>query len=183
MRTSLFDRVPYDEIARRRGAVYGVVRAGDCDRLRGLVDDDGRIEMSVTAAVAARGVQLSGHVSGEVTLTCRRCLGPVAWRFRRPVSLLVVGSEADMCALADDVEAHHAPALAGRPLDVLQEEVLLAMPDHPEHAPGECAAPAAGVDVEDEEQAAARRRQAEVQRPFDALEVLKKRSDGDSNSE
>lgn len=182
MHLSLFERVSYEDLAERNATVAGSVRVGDCGRLEGLAGEGGTLALEAVVSRHPQGVHLEGTVRGEVSLECRRCLGPVPWHIERRLDLLVVGSEDAMRALPDEVEAHHAPALAGQLVDVLQEEVLLALPDHPAHEPGQCAAPGAPAGIEVIDQAAAedgRDAGMQTQRPFAVLDVLKKRQQGD----
>jgi uncharacterized protein len=181
MRVSLFDRVSYDDLADRRTLVSGGVAAGACERLAGLVGKSGQLELQVAVEKDARGVRLAGKVGGQITLSCRRCLGPVDWRVEREVDVVVVGSEAAMRSLPEDVDAHHAEGMHGRLLDVLEEEVLLALPDHGEHPPGACEAPGASQgDVSTGETAGTE--DEKVHRPFAALAALK-RSEPEPDSE
>jgi uncharacterized protein len=176
MRVSLLDQLHYRELADRGARVEGSVSDEQCVRLKGLVGEAGQLDLQTTVSPQGAGVRLEGHVGGQITLTCRRCLGSVDWQVDQPLNLQIVGTEEAMQALADDVDAHHAPALVGRLLDVLEEEVLLALPDFPEHPPGQCSATALpdGVVVTDEQAVAERVQQQQTQRPFAVLQSLKK---------
>lgn len=91
----------------------------------------------------AGGVRcLEGTLQGILHLTCQRCLGrmdfPVATRFR----LALVHSEAEAERLG---EGYEPLLLEGDRLvvrEVAEDELLLALPDFPQHAAGEeCVVP------------------------------------------
>lgn len=172
MRTSLFDRVSYERLAERHASLAGSVEVHRCERLHDLAfaAADDRIELEADVEPHPHGVHLAGHISGEITVACRRCLGPVTLPLDRAIDVVVVGSEAAMQAVPESVEVHHAPELTGRLVDVLEEEVLLALPDYPAHAHGECPAPRLPAGVETLEAPAAEDPDpaAPTQRPFAA---------------
>ncbi|MEO0974635.1 MAG: hypothetical protein AAFX85_16220, partial [Pseudomonadota bacterium] len=75
-------------------------------------------------------------------------------------------------------DVHHAPDLVGRLVEILEEEVLLAVPDYPAHAQGECQPVAlpAGVDTESPAAPDDEQETAPTQRPFaSALRDLRKK--------
>lgn len=166
MRISLFERVPYERLGERHAAFEVSTLVAKCERLReiGLGDDEFSLEGE--AEPHAQGVRLHGRVSGEISVQCCRCLGSVSLAIDRPFDLVVVGSESAMAALPDSVDAHHAPELMGRLVDILEEEVLLAIPDFPAHGDGECEAPA-GADVDATVETPSQDEQ-KTQRPFAA---------------
>lgn len=71
-------------------------------------------------------------VDGSVRLECQRCLGNLDWPLHIAVELEFASSEAEMAAADDDVERILAdPELNVR--DLVEDEVLLALPMVPKH--------------------------------------------------
>jgi uncharacterized protein len=107
----------------------------------------------------------------EIRPTCQRCLGRVDLGLDCALSLALIASEAQ----ADDLPPALDPAVVEddrlRPLDLVEEELLLALPLVPMHPAGDCPGHAAadpepsGADVADEE---AR------ENPFAVLAALRK---------
>lgn len=87
------------------------------------------------------GPALTGQASCTVTVRCQRCLEPFELTLRASVRLGVVRSEEAGQRLPDDV----APLICteGQEVavaDVIEDELLLALPDYPYHADGQCQA-------------------------------------------
>ena len=74
-------------------------------------------------------------VQGVLSMQCQRCLGPMKWAFELQRSLLLVRSEQDFPE--DELEEDAFDAIeVGRELDLLQlleDEILLALPIAPRH--------------------------------------------------
>ncbi len=179
MRISLFDRLSFERLGERRAGFEASVTLDRCERLREVGAANDEVTLQADAEPHAHGVRLRGRASGEISVTCSRCLRPVAITVDRSVDLVVVGSDAAMDALPEAADVHYAPDLMGRLIDVLEEEVLLALPDFPSHEEGDCEPPAmpSGVD-----QIASRddtRDQAETQRPFASALAQLGRKDND----
>ncbi|MEM9385785.1 MAG: YceD family protein [Pseudomonadota bacterium] len=165
MRISLFDRLSYERLGERRAGFELNVTLDRCERLREVGAAEDEVTLHVDAEPHAHGVRLCGRVSGEVSVSCCRCLRPVAIEVDRDIDLVVVGTEAAMDALPDTADVHYAPDLMGRLVDILEEEVLLALPDFPSHQDCEPPVLPGGVDVQAPREGEARE-QKETQRPF-----------------
>lgn len=82
-------------------------------------------------------------VVGQVSLTvrpiCQRCLSQVVLSLECDISVALISDEAQ----AEDLPDHLDPVLvedgAMRPLDLVEDELLLALPQVPMHLEGECA--------------------------------------------
>ncbi|MBK5942310.1 MULTISPECIES: YceD family protein [Halorhodospira] len=96
-------------------------------RLEGSLDDAGRRE-------------LAGRIEADVPLTCQRCLGvyyhPVVVAFR----VVIVATEEEGEALPDELEPYVCGS-AVRPLQVVEEEILLALPVVARHTGADCTPP------------------------------------------
>ena len=86
---------------------------------------------------AGRSV-VTGTCALEIRPTCQRCLGRVDIGLDCALSLALIGNEAQ----ADDLPPALDPAVVEhdrlRPLDLVEEELLLALPLVPMHPVGDC---------------------------------------------
>jgi uncharacterized protein len=142
------------QLAERRAVQSAELGAERLPRLAGMLSGDrvpGRIEAEVAFAPAKVGLaRLRLSLNGPLELVCQRCLGPLIWPARLDASLAVVAQEADADALEDPFEA---VALDDGVLclsEVIEDEILAAVPLAPRHtADDKCDAPAPPVDAEE----------------------------------
>ena len=124
-----------DEGARLGGTLPG----GEFARLRGLVLPDSRPEpvaVDLKFERTGQGVRrLHGTIRTQVEMACKRCLKPLQIEIvAQPLILLLEPNEAE----PDDGET----LVVGAPLslaELVEDELLLAMPMSPGHGEGECA--------------------------------------------
>ena len=100
----------------------------------------GALFCRVVGRVDQRG-SLSLHVSisGEVGLTCQRCLGSMPYTVEVARTLYLARNEAELERLdalpdSDAIQAGERLSL----LELVEDEVLLSLPLAPMHAEGEC---------------------------------------------
>lgn len=149
--------------------IAGRVAFARMKRLAAVVENgDGGADVTLSFAVDEQGIpHVRGWVRGEVALICQRCLAPLT---------LPVSAEMDLGIVASDEEAKRLPAYydpllaGGQPLSVaelVEDELLLALPAIARHADGVCAAakPASETVPAEEDEAAAN--------PFAVLARLK----------
>jgi uncharacterized protein len=137
----------------------------------------------VAGLLASRSGKVTGNVAllreggriiaevvlhAELTLRCQRCLGPLPTVVDSSSRVALLESEEQAASVPPELETALAPDGRLRPADLVEEELLLALPAAPRHAAGECpAAPQGGAGDAEET----------VQRPFAGLgELLGKRS-------
>lgn len=157
-----------------------------------MADDHRQVELTIPVARLSRLAELiastAGEVSGsvalsretgriiadvryeaELALTCQRCLGPMTQSFEGGSRVVLVESEEAAVNVPSEFETALAPNGRLRLAELVEEELLLALPAAPRHAEGDC--PAAGPETREEEAA------SDVQRPFANLgELLSGRS-------
>ena len=132
-------------------ALAGSVPFSRMQRLTDIVSNhDAACEAELRFDVDAQGTRtVQGRVRAQLTLVCQRCLQPMSVRVDAPVSLGIVASEREAEQLA---EVYDPLLVSEDPLslaELLEDEILLALPVFPRHEEGECAA-AAGAAQEDE---------------------------------
>jgi uncharacterized protein len=108
-----------------------------------LLDPQGEAEyrLEFSRDEARRAVVL-GEVRASLTLRCERCLGPMHHQVASEVSLALVSGLDEAERLPD----RYDPLLLGdsrqRPLELIEDELLLALPQIPLHGGDECSAQA-----------------------------------------
>ncbi len=133
-----------------------------------LASTRGSIAVDLEFGIDAGGHRvLTGNVVAELRLECQRCLAPMDLRVEHEVRLALVGSLDEAARLSADYE----PLLCGEEprklADLVEDELLLALPQVPRHAEEACAN-SVGLDsgaAVDEDQAAS---------PFAVLARLKR---------
>jgi uncharacterized protein len=100
-------------------------------RVVGRVDQRGSLSLQLT-------------VSGDVQLTCQRCLGSMPYKVDVVRTLYLARNEAEMERLdalpdSDAIQAGEILSL----VDLVEDEVLLSLPLATMHAEGECPVPGA----------------------------------------
>jgi uncharacterized protein len=82
-------------------------------------------------------------VRARLTLQCQRCLEPFVLTLDEPVALVLVESFAEMERVPEGTAIPGGPPRAGGGtgtlLDVVEEQLLLALPQVPRHPEGACA--------------------------------------------
>jgi uncharacterized protein len=113
-------------------------------RLRRLADRLANAEGEVACRLLfARDGDGKGVIHGEIRATlqlvCQRCMSPVAWSIDEAFTLVPVQSIEEANLLPD----HYEPLLLGeamvRPAEILEDELLLALPQIAMHGTGDCA--------------------------------------------
>lgn len=127
------------------------------------------LQVRLHIGLDAGGVRcLEGEVRGVLHLTCQRCLGRLEFPVQRVFRLALVRNEAEADRLADGYEPLLLDDERLIMRDVIEDELLLALPDFPQHGAGEtCTVP----DYREEEISAATE---DKPNPFAALASLKR---------
>lgn len=135
----------------------GALATAGMERLAALVHDSDVPDLDVRlfAGRDAGGRRfVTGHVDGLLHLCCQRCLAAMDFPLALDFRLALVESEAE----ADRLGGAYEPLLIGAERisvrELVEDELLLTLPDFPQHADAQCAAPAyreedAGARAED----------------------------------
>jgi len=133
-------------LARDHGSLGGTLDVGASERLAERVTAAGGDAASVdwhidgtTDAVGRPALSIS--ITGDVPVTCQRCLTTFALPVAQRTIAVLAKSEADADAL--DADSDSEVLVADRPLDpaeLVEEELLLTLPYAPMHDAGECPA-------------------------------------------
>lgn len=155
-------------LARASESVVGIVRLADFNRARELLaDDEGSLGFTVRGGTDDRGrPTLAVRLEGSVTLTCQRCLLPYLFDLDSETEIMLAATEEEL-SVWDEEEGESM--LAAAPMDLqelLEDELLLALPYAPRHPEGVCAPeekPAGALDQT---------------RPFASLATLRRKPTG-----
>lgn len=124
------------EFARSRGRLSGDWPVADFPRLQGAVQPGSVLHYELEGEPEEQGrPALRLRVAGKLQLICQRCLGALEHSLRLDALLLLFGSESEIEAIPVDAEAPDGivatKEMAVR--DLIEEEVLLAIPYAPRH--------------------------------------------------
>jgi uncharacterized protein len=131
------DPLRFAETGRR---LEGPLLLSGFDRLAPLLSDTtGEIQVDLEFGVDDMRVPfLSGHIQGHLRLTCQRCMEPMDYEVDNHFILGLVQSEYEADRLREDYE----PLLVGdEPMvlaDVIEDELILALPIVPSHELSTC---------------------------------------------
>lgn len=149
------------EYAERKRRVKGSVPLDRMDRLGdSLVNRQGEARIEFEFKKEGRVVAITGRVEAELVLCCQCCLEPLAWPVGTDVYLGVVGSIDEADLLPEGIE----PIIVERGgnvalMDIVEDELLLAIPVIPRHSACGLPKPEASADA--------------AEHPFAALAHLK----------
>lgn len=120
----------------------GKIPLNQMDRLvKLLADGSGYAEIDFQfSGGSGLPLQIAGEVAGIFIPHCQRCLEPVNLPFRVQVNLMVVPEEFQSEQLGEGVEPLVVSDLK-KPVSlkqIVEDELLLSLPDYPTHLPSEC---------------------------------------------
>ena len=136
------------EFARSRGRLSGDWPIADFPRLQGAVQSGSALRYELEGVPEEQGrPALRLRVTGTLQLACQRCLGALEHPLRVDALLLLFDSESDFDGIPISPEAPDGivatKEMAVR--DLIEEEVLLAIPYAPRHEECRSGTDAAGV--------------------------------------
>lgn len=134
------------KLAAKRALVGGSVELDSLPRLREELADatsrEGLAEVELSFQRDQQGfASASGYVKSTVGVVCQRCLGVAAIPLEASVHWAFITDEA---TFEDVPKAYDAILLEGEAaslFDLIEDELLLALPPVPMHEEGECRAP------------------------------------------
>ena len=98
-----------------------------------LLDQAGEVKFELEFGKDGKYAVVTGVVKAELVLQCQCCLGSIPWTVNGPVSLAVVGSIDEADLLPDSYEPLLLEEQSIPLSDIVQEELLLAVPTIPQH--------------------------------------------------
>ncbi|MCQ8105172.1 YceD family protein [Methylomonas sp. SURF-2] len=155
--------------AERRSILAGSLKISTLERLSGMVaNTEADIEVDVRFAKQGKRAVVSGSIKTLLELECQSCLQILAWPIELSFKLAVVSSLQE----ADQLELDCEPLLLdGEKVslnDLIEDEILLAIPDYPKHG-YDCIARQQSKDPGFDDNS-----QTQTNNPFSVLAKLKK---------
>lgn len=147
MSPRLPDRFDAAQLAARRAMLEGRVPLAGLERLvaaAGPQSGAAVVQLRVVPG-ARRRPMVRGRISAVLTLTCQRCVEPLAWPVDCTPALAVVGDDTEAASLPPELEP--LPSSDGT-VDLralVEDELLLALPLVARHPDGTCASPSVAV--------------------------------------
>lgn len=129
------DLIDPREFAERRRRIVGGLALSSFGRLReALAEYDGEVRFELVFGRSERLIAVEGWVEAVLVLECQRCLESLSWPVRSELRLAVVASLDEAARLP----AHFEPLLVAAeqsvaPADIVEDELLLAIPAIPRH--------------------------------------------------
>jgi len=127
-------------MAETRRLLQGQIALADMARLgESLQNTTGEVSVSLEFGIDNEGIRfIHGHIQAEVGLVCQRCLELMRYPIDSEFMLGLVRSTSE----AEALPSHYEPLLVDdEPLflrDIIEDELLLALPIVAMHAPEEC---------------------------------------------
>lgn len=142
MRGPLPEFVDPFRLARERARLEGRLAVAEMERLRPLLHGGaGAVEVELRFRTSGVGApRIEGSASLLASLVCQRCLEPFDAPLRCELRLSFTG--ADEALAKAELAAGYEPLEAGGPIGLaalVEDEMLLALPDFPMHPPPGCA--------------------------------------------
>ena len=171
------ERLPVEidpfRLAEARRLLEGEIPLTQMKRLMPLLaSDSGSIHVSLEFGIDSMDVvNLVGEVQADLALICQRCLEPMDWPMQLNLALAFLRPNEDEAGIPGPYEPYVVDALPVRLTDMIEDEIILALPSIPRHELAQCPA---SEWVQDDKPTAKENAAAEKQRdnPFSVLAEL-----------
>lgn len=131
-----------NEFARKGLAIRDTIALSQFPRLSGvLASSEGTLDYRLQGSVGPQGKpHLRLQLQGEVQLTCQRCLEPLNYKVEVDTDFILVSDESAIpsAEAEEELEDYLVAGPQTQVADLLEEELLLALPFAPKHEE-ECA--------------------------------------------
>lgn len=162
---------PFD-LAKKGQVFRGYVQTKDLSRIADQLRQSTELAVELDFGVDALGIRVVlGKVQGELCLECQRCLEPYMHKVDLTFRLAIVASEEMIARLPEGYEPLLVDADEVFLRDIIEDEVILALPNTSTHSEALCSA----VSVESSEPEAEVDSEDSRRKPFQGLADLLKR--------
>ena len=141
MFAQISERLDPWRLADRRAVIDGSLGIRDLPRLRDLVlsgAGDVRYEIRFESDEQGRPL-IRGAIAADLVLECQRCLQPLTLTIAAELALIAVKGLDEARLLPEQYDPLLVEDGLFRALDLIEEELLLALPQIPKHADCRCA--------------------------------------------
>jgi uncharacterized protein len=155
--------------AERRSILAGALKIAALERLSAMVlTTDSDIEVNVQFGKQGKRAVISGKIKAILELECQSCLQVLAWPIDLSFKLGVVSSLQEAEQLEIDCEPLVFNGEKVSLNDMIEDEILLSLPDYPKHG-YDCMPLVSSKDPDFDDNS-----QTETNNPFSVLAKLKK---------
>ena len=142
MPTPLPKKIDPRKLAVANARLHGEIPLRSMARLVSLLrSSEGQVAVTLEGSIDEKQNYVVGHLEAEVQMSCQRCMESTALPLALDVRWALVNSEAQMVTLPDDCEPLLAPEGTVLLSDLVEDELILALPLIPVHADvGQCRA-------------------------------------------
>jgi uncharacterized protein len=134
------------EFARKALEIHDTIAVSQFSRLRDvLTSSDGMLDYRIVGGVNENGrPRLQLFMQGSLQLSCQRCLEPFEFELDIASNFLIVPDESAIPSSEDesDDENYLVAGTQMRVIDLIEDEILLALPLAPKHKISQCGASA-----------------------------------------
>ncbi|MEO8419400.1 MAG: YceD family protein [Methylophilaceae bacterium] len=132
------------EFARKALEIHDIIAVSQFSRLREiLASDEGVLDCRLVGGVSSEGKsRLQLYVQGTLQLSCQRCLEPFEFELDITSNFTIVANEQAIQPESDDRddEDYLVAETQMQVIELIEDEVLLALPLAPKHVQNQCAA-------------------------------------------
>ena len=124
------ERLPYLELARQGARLERVVQANGLERLAAIAPGTGDLRVEMGFHLDPHGRPwVTGSVELTLSATCQRCLEQFDTAMQRRFALCIVADPDLASALGNEVDVLDAEGDAVTVADVVEDELILALPE------------------------------------------------------
>lgn len=132
------------EFARKALEIHDIIAVSQFSRLHeALASDEGALDCRLIGGVSTEGKpRLQLYVQGTLQLSCQRCLEPFEFELDITSNFTIVADEQAIEPVSDDRddEDYLVAETQMQVIELIEDEVLLALPLAPKHGDNQCAA-------------------------------------------
>ena len=154
-------------LAKSRERIEGSLQIDTFERLQGdLIDNHGKLRFNLSFDFDESGMcVVECEIDTQLTLECQRCLKPVVIKIHKKSLLGLVKDKDEIDSLAKEYEPLQLDEETISAKELIEDELLLAIPLSPLHSEEECGAKAVLDQINEDAKP----------KPFAALAALKKK--------
>ena len=163
-------------LATRGEHLQGTIPLKQMKRLVSTLESDaGSVAIDITFSVDLNRVPLlSGHIEAGLQQLCQRCMNEMTTPVSFSFELALVRSEAEMEMLPEGYEATLVEETPMMLSDLIEDEMLLALPAVARHSEQECQLDVDAYNVQEQAETETNTEDVRQDNPFDILANLKK---------
>jgi uncharacterized protein len=120
--------------ADKQVVLKGQIPLKDLDRLADkLVDDSGMVDVDLYFGREGRLAKVEGHIVSILEIVCQNCLEAIKWPIDCDIKLGIIASIDQASRLSEDFEPLLVEDGSILLKDIIQDEIILALPAFPRH--------------------------------------------------